>query len=227
MTEHDKNQKKQSKEVQTAQNQSETISNQHSNPNADSAGNARTAENKQTNPKNEDAIEKLTAANKALEQEKESYKDLAMRMKADFDNFRKRLDEQNKIIHDATEKKFLLELLTVVDAYELSLANFDLFVPQLLKSLSEQHKKELEQNYKGMLLTFDLLKDFLVKNHVTELEIKEHEIYDPNCHEALLQEQTDKHKDKEILQVLQKGYLHDGKILRLAKVKIAGNNPKA
>jgi len=153
-----------------------------------------------------------------LKQERDEYKELAMRIKADFDNFRKQLDKEKDYMVDLKLKKFLLELVNILDSYELALTNFD----KLVKTIDLKHKDEINNNYKGLTLTYEMLKDFL-KNHDV-VEITDNKKFDPNIHEALLQETTTQYKDKEIIEVLQKGYMYKDYILRTAKVKIANNS---
>ena len=172
---------------------------------------------KQDNDDKTQICDDCEAKIQVLESENAELKDLAKRIKADFDNFRKRLESEQNLEIQQKLRKFLLELLNVLDSYELALSNFN----QLVKNI-ETNKDEINNNYKGLALTYEMLKEFLKNNDV--VEITHNKEFDPNLHEVLLQETSDKHKDKEIIDVLQKGYMYKDNVLRTAKVKIA-NNP--
>lgn len=158
-----------------------------------------------------------------LTKERDQFKNLAMHMKADFDNFRKRLDSESKQYADSSIKKMVLDLLNVMDSYELAIKNFDVLVNNF-DCLNDKQKNELNNNFNGIVFTYEMLKTILNDKGVTEIEIdleNNETTFNPNYHEALFQEKTNKCKDKVILEVFQKGYLYNGQILRTAKVKIA------
>jgi len=157
-----------------------------------------------------------------LEQERDNFKDLAMRMKADFDNFRKRLDAENNYKIEESQKKIFLELLNISDSYEIAIVNFDSIIKRL-NDCNDAKKDEINSNYKGLILTFEMLKDFLQNHGIQEVKIDSGSIFDHNLHEILLQENNTKYKNREIIEVFQKGYLFKGRLLRTAKVKVTVN----
>ena len=63
-------------------------------------------------------------------------------------------------------------------------------------------------------------KDVLVKIGLTEINTEGAE-FDPNFHEAIMQTPSSEHKENEIINVLQKGYMYQDKVLRPARVNVA------
>ena len=64
----------------------------------------------------------------------------------------------------------------------------------------------------------------LKNNGVTPIEAQG-KIFDPHCHEVLMQEETDESEDGMILEEFQKGYRLSEKVVRTAKVKVAKSKP--
>ncbi len=64
------------------------------------------------------------------------------------------------------------------------------------------------------------LHDLLKKNGIKAMDAKGKK-FDPNCHEVLMQEETDKAEDGIVLEEFQKGYMLGEKVARTAKVKLA------
>lgn len=181
-------------------------------------------ENREYNDEqNNDVIVKYEAKIASLTKERNQFKDLAMRLKADFDNFRKRLDSESKQMTDTAMKKVFTNILDIVDSYELAIKNFNLMMNDVESEVSDKHKVELENNFKGILFTYDLLKKMLEDNGVKELviDLNKKPLFDPKYHEALLTENVTDCDDKVVLEVFQKAYVYKDQVLRHAKVKIA------
>ncbi len=146
-----------------------------------------------------DRLKKLKDKLKSAEDKAKEYLDGWQRAQADFVNIRKR-DEEAKMEFLKFAKGDLIEqLMPVLDSLELSLPHGN---------------KELEVIYKQLL-------SILKQNGLEELNPMG-EVFDPRFHESIGSVET-KNKDEEhkILEVLQKGYILQGKIIRPAKVKIA------
>lgn len=157
--------------------------------------------NKAINKKNVQTIEEDF---KKLQIEYEDIKDTLQRIQAEFSNFRKRTeDEKSKFINLATVE-LIKKILPVIDNFELAL---------------EAHEEETEF-YKGINMIYSQLQEVMADEGLTP--IKESGKFDPNVHEAILTEESDK-PNNEVLEVLQKGYKIGDRVIRHAKVKISKN----
>lgn len=136
---------------------------------------------------------------KAKEQA-DTYLDMARRLQADFDNYRKRTQRENEEYRKYACSSIVQDLLTVVDDLDRALA-------------STTEDSVLVQGVKGV--RGNLMK-VLESNGLTE--IPSEGAFDPNMHEALCTVDAD--EDGKIAEVFQKGYMINGKVLRYAKVKV-------
>lgn len=127
---------------------------------------------------------------------------------ADFENYKKRVSsERADWTHDA-QKRIVLDLLDVVDNFERAL---------------EQEKKresaEAQALLAGFAMIYQSLEKVLAKYGVQA--ITDFSVFNPKYHEALMQVESDKHKSGEVVQVLQKGYMINDKVIRPATVSVA------
>jgi molecular chaperone GrpE len=146
----------------------------------------------------EDTIKKLKEKVKNAEAKAKEYLDSWQRAQADFANLRKRDESQKTEFLKYASGDVLLDLLPVLDSLNLAL---------------EHGHKEIEP-VKGQLLQ-------ILKNRGLKEIDSMGEIFDPRYHEAVGSIETDKKEDDhKILEVFQKGYLLDDRVLRPAKVRI-------
>ena len=134
-------------------------------------------------------------------------KDKHIRLQAEFDNYRKRtLKEKMELVKSGGES-VLLNILPVVDDLDRALLAFS----------------EMDDNNPlkfGILLINNKFKDFLKQNGVLEIDAKEKD-FDTDLHEAVtkIQAPTEELKGK-VVDVIQKGYTMNDKVIRFAKVVI-------
>ncbi len=143
----------------------------------------------------EDAVELDV---QALLTERDSYKDVAMRLQADFDNYRKRVAAQQADEVQRATGKMAEAMLPVLDACEAA------FV---------QHPAEVEP-------IFNLLLGELKKLGLESMNLHE-QPFDPNLAEAVLHEPGDA-GEPVVSEVLRSGYTWKGRVLRAAMVKVRG-----
>ena len=128
-----------------------------------------------------------------------------MRLMADFQNFKKRTEKQKSDIHAYANEKIVMGLIDVVDNFERALAA----------------DCEGGEGFKdGMELIFKQLMDVMKNAGVAEIEA-ENVAFDPNFHNAVMMEDTDKVESGNVSEVLQKGYTLNGKVVRPSMVKVA------
>ena len=125
-------------------------------------------------------------------------------LQADFDNYRKKFDKEKDDIRRLANEDLIKEFLPIIDEFEIALNEIE----------NGRDKIGLGLLYKKLLKT---LENHGLK-HIDALGKK----FDPNFHEILLKEMSDK-EDGIILEELQKGYLLKSKVIRPSKVKIAEN----
>ena len=143
----------------------------------------------------------------AKEAQLEEYLDHLKRLKAEFENYKKRLvNDQNQFVEFASEK-LITKLLPILDNLERALH-------------SANANPTSDGLVEGLKLVYNQLKEVLQKEGLEALAPHGKE-FDPQEHEAVLQVKTKKHKDDTIVEVLQRGYALKGKVLRAAMVKVA------
>ncbi len=131
------------------------------------------------------------------------------RLAADFDNFRRRQQQEREALIKTAGERILERFLEILDNFERALqAGEKATDPQTVVT--------------GVSLIYRQLSDFLGKEGVTPMDAKG-QPFDPNMHEAVIQEQADDVPDQTVLEEFRKGYLLNGRVLRHAMVKIADN----
>jgi molecular chaperone GrpE len=145
-----------------------------------------------------DAVKKLREKVKAAEAKAKEYLDSWQRAQAEFQNIRKRDDEAKVEFMKFAKGDLVEQLMPVLDSFELSLPHGN---------------KELEAIYRQFMQ--------ILKANGLEEDNPKGEEFDPRRHEAIgTVETSDEGEEGKILEVLQKGYILSGKIIRPAKVKI-------
>jgi molecular chaperone GrpE len=144
---------------------------------------------------------------KALAQD---YYDQLVRLKADFDNFRRRSEKEKKDYLDWGKEKILIKQIAIDDVLQ-----------HALKSA------KAENNIESIIVGLDMIsKEFakmLKEEGVEEIQCEK---FDPNMCEALDYVESDE-EDGKVLEVYQKGYKMNTKLIRTAKVKVAKNDKKS
>ena len=133
--------------------------------------------------------------------------DKYLRLSAEYDNYRKRtLREKMELARTASES-VMRNLLTVVDDFE-----------RAMKSIEQG--MDLEATKEGILLINNKFKDFAKQNGIKEIEA-EGQVFNTDLHEAItkIPAPSDELKGK-ILDVIQKGYILNDKVIRFAKVVV-------
>lgn len=152
-------------------------------------------------------IAELEAELEAARQEAAENKDLALRTKAEADNTRRRAENEVINARKYAIEKFAVELLAVVDSIEQGL---------LLKAESEESKAIQD----GMELTLKMTLSTLEKFGVEQLNPLE-EVFDPQLHEAMTMVPSPEHESNTVIDVFQKGYTLNGRLIRPARVVVA------
>lgn len=128
------------------------------------------------------------------------------RCQADFDNYRKRQDERMKELGNIVREDMALQILPVVDNFQMSLDH----VPV------DQGKSPWIQ---GILHIQRQLETILRDNGIAEIETKEGDVFKPEIHEAVENHQEgEKEGEHRVKKIISKGYKIGDKVMRAVKV---------
>ncbi|MDP2938129.1 MAG: nucleotide exchange factor GrpE [Candidatus Omnitrophota bacterium] len=136
------------------------------------------------------------------------YWDRLLRLQADFDNTRKRMDREKQDFVKFANEGIILELLNILDDLERTL------------ELAESKHQDLPAFLKGVEMILSHLYEMLKEYGIKPIEA-EGKLFDPNYHEALMQAENKDVPEHTILEELQKGYLLNDRVIRTAKVKVS------
>lgn len=153
-------------------------------------------------------IKKLREKIKLLEKEKQEYLDQSLRSRADYMNFKKEVESNRLLDRKFATKKFIEELLPVMDAYDMAQGNQDAW-------------EKVDKNWRmGIEYIFGQLRNVLEKEGVIQ-HGKIGELFDPNHHESIeLVTVANKDEHDKIVRVLQNGYRMHESNLRPARVHV-------
>lgn len=145
-----------------------------------------------------------------LKNELKENEDKFLRVHADFENIKKRLEREKYQAIDYASEKFAKDLLAPLDTLEMALksADADLNAEDLLPKL----KEGIELTIKSFLTTFE-------KHNITKVDTDGE--FDPNVHNAVMQVDSDEHTTGQIVNELQKGYMLKDRLLRPSMVSVA------
>ncbi|MEW5768102.1 MAG: nucleotide exchange factor GrpE [bacterium] len=135
----------------------------------------------------------------------DDYLDHLKRLKAEFENFKKRMIREKEQFLKLANEGLILELLPVMDNFERAINHG-------------------EDNSEGLLEGMKLIKkqwdDVLAKRGLSRMEVVGQK-FDPTKHEAMLHMESEEHPEEHITEELISGYQLNDKVLRPAKVVVS------
>jgi molecular chaperone GrpE len=143
--------------------------------------------------------------------ERDRYREELLRAKADFDNYRKRERRDRPAVQDRAVRRFLVDLLPVVDNFERALES---------ALAASEESPEAVGVTEGVRMIHQMLAKTLEDHGVEEVEAVGKQ-FDPQLHEAVRQVEVADRESGEIVDVEQKGYLHKGVLVRPSRVVVA------
>ncbi len=152
----------------------------------------------------EDKIAELEAKLKESE-------DKYLRVHADFENIKKRLEKEKYQAIDYASEKFAKDLLAPIDTLEMALAAEEAAKDLSSEELLGKLKEGVELTIKNFYTAFE-------KHDISVVETDGE--FDPNFHDAVMQVNSPSHEDGQIVAQLQKGYKFKDRLLRPAMVSI-------
>jgi len=141
----------------------------------------------------------------ALRNENEELIDTLQRLQADFDNYRKRAARDQESLVARAGERIVKELLPILDDLE-----------RALEAVESHEEAKLED---GVQLVHRQLEQLLEKEGLALVETGGK--FDPHVHEALLTQPSDADEGS-VIEVVQKGYRLGDRVLRPARVVVAG-----
>jgi len=133
--------------------------------------------------------------------ERDQYLDALRRLKAEFENSRKRQERERARILSMASERLVQELLPVLDNLDRALeAGGDI--------------------REGVQATREQLAEVLAEEGLLPVA-SDGQPFDPNVHDAVMGQPSEEHEDGTIIQTFQRGYLLNGKPIRPAKVVVA------
>lgn len=141
-----------------------------------------------------------------LEQEKQELMGRLLRLQADFDNYRKRMRAEKEILEENANFNLIQKLLPVVDNLERA---------------SQSSAEAKEAVVEGLAMITRQFLEILKKEGVEPMDCRG-KPFDPNYHEAVLQEKNPDHIPGTVIEEIQKGYFMKDRVLRISMVKVSG-----
>jgi molecular chaperone GrpE len=139
-----------------------------------------------------------------LERERDEYLDALQRLKAEFDNYRKRTARDQESFAARANEALVKELLPILD--------------DLARALEAAERHEEAKLEEGVRLVHQSLSQALRKQGLEEIDTNGR--FDPHVHEALLSQPSEADEGS-VIDVVQKGYRLGDRVLRPARVVVA------
>jgi len=164
-------------------------------------------------PAMEETIEEALMASSAqtikrLETELTEAKDRHVRLYAEFDNFRRRTAKESFELMSTANARLIGKLTEVLDNFQ--------------RAFDPKHKGASPEDVeKGFRLIYGRFRELLEEEGLEAIDPPQGALFDPNLHDAMLQQVSDTVPENHVLQTVQKGYKLKSKILTHAKVIVS------
>jgi len=155
-----------------------------------------------------DEYDQLEKELESLRTEVDEQKDGWLRARADFENYKKRVQRDASRSYQDAMSSVLKVFLTVSDDLERAIKN-------------KPEENQLDGWVNGIKLIDQKLVNQMKNLGVERLEVKPGEVFDPNIHEAITQEENPDFEEGQIIDVVQPGYKVSDRIIRPAMVRVA------
>ena len=152
------------------------------------------------------SIQKNNDKVKELELQLIELQDKQLRLKAEFENFRKRKQREISKLFQYDGERVIKEILPLIDDLE-----------RMAKAAEDQNDKTEASLLEGVQMVESKIKKFLGLHEIIPFG-KEGESLDSELHDAMLTETNEEMDDNIILDVFEKGYRYRGKVIRHARV---------
>jgi len=147
-----------------------------------------------------------------LQADLDRFRDLALRSQADFENYKKRSAREKEEAIKYANSSLLQRLAAILDNFELGLA-------------AAKAQGEESPIYSGMVLVQKQLNDLLSEHGLQPIEA-DGKRFDPNSHEAIAHEPSDRFPEGTVLRQTRRGYRLKDRLLRPSKVVVSSGPAK-
>jgi molecular chaperone GrpE len=152
----------------------------------------------------------LEADLRKLQEERDALFERLARVSADFKNAQKRLEDDKRQAIEYANSSLIKALLPVIDSFERAL-------------VADASKIDAASVLKGMQIVHDQWLAILKQQQVQPIAPKPGDGFDPNLHQALMQQESEQFAKTEspvVVMLLQKGYAHRDRVIRPAQVAV-------
>src|SRR5262245_6019439 len=139
--------------------------------------------------------------------ERDQYLDLLQRTRAEFENYQKRAQKDREQERRYLFGTFVIDLLPVIDNLERAL-------------VAAEQAGEKGPLVQGVVMVQAQFLDLLKRYGITRIEAQD-QPFDPNVHQAVMQQEAKDKPPSSVLQVLEQGYMNQDRVLRPAKVIVS------
>jgi len=139
--------------------------------------------------------------------ERDQYLDMAQRTRAEFENYQKRNQKDREQDRRYAYGPLVRDLLPVMDNLDRALA-------------AARQAGDNSSLVQGVAMVQSQFLDLLKRNGITRIDAQG-QPFDPNLHQAVMQQPSAEHEPNTVLQVLEQGFLHHDRVLRPAKVIVS------
>ncbi|MFJ4397562.1 nucleotide exchange factor GrpE [Pseudomonas sp. NPDC089396] len=143
-----------------------------------------------------------------LEEQLAAAKDQSLRTAAEVQNIRRRAEQDVEKAHKFALEKFAGDLLPVIDSLELALAH---------SSAEDEQVKKIRE---GVELTLKMFQDTLKRYNLEAIDPRG-QPFNAEHHQAMAMQESAELEPNSVLNVFQKGYLLNGRLLRPAMVVVS------
>ena len=147
-----------------------------------------------------------------LQADLDHFRDLALRSRADFDNYKKRAAREKEEAIKYANSSLLERLIAIVDNFELGLS-------------AARGEGEKSPIFSGMSMVLKQLTDFLAENGLQPIDA-EGQKFDPNLHEAIEHEASNQVPENVVLRQTRRGYKLKDRLLRPSSVVVSSGAAK-
>jgi molecular chaperone GrpE len=137
----------------------------------------------------------------------EGCQDNILRLHAEFENFKKRMTKEKAEFMRYANEELLTELLMVIDHFESGID-------------TARKGENFNSLFRGMEMILKELYDLLNNKGLSLIETVGKK-FDPHCHEAIMQVETDEYPEGFVVEEIRKGYRFNDRVIRPAVVKIS------
>lgn len=148
-----------------------------------------------------------TGESRQLDQEVMQFREMLLRQRAEFDNFRKRSQREKDQVRESATENVLHKLLPVVDNMERALS-------------SAETASDVNSVREGVQMILTQLNRALEAEGLVKLDPR-NQLFDPTMHEAIATEERSDIPENHVCDVLLPGYSYKEKLVRAAMVKVA------